>query len=212
MNDEMKAAMMYAYPEFFDDEGNFLRDEFEDHITERTQEVWDFHVKTYGAGGGMSVRPTRSETLQAWRERREKEQAEQAERQRKIREAAIQRATEMELKHQEEQAAIGQDFPQWLPSLGQQFNLHTYNQLAELMEYIKAVLAYAESELDGKLPIRQIYQEAAEGVLPTQPPLYVTRLFFEELLKTLADNEILVAGRGSRARVLTDGWMVKLSK
>lgn len=124
-------------------------------------------------------------------------------------ETAIRRRTEALLATREarhkETAAIRADFPAWLVNFAANYEVHSYDGVADFAGYVVAVLEYALDEFDGRMPIRKCAEAAAEGLIGPLPSLSCsTRYFFEKLSKLLGAHGLLTGERftGSRGRVI----------
>jgi len=125
----------------------------------------------------------------------------------------IQLENERKKAREQELAAIANDFPQWLVKFGDDFGIVTYKGLVNLSKYIEAILAYAQDNFNGTMPIKRSYQVLRNGRGLSSPPPSTGcqgRIFFEDLSKTLSKNGLLIDGRGQKGKIIAQDAFIKL--
>lgn len=179
----------------------------------RSPEFWE-HIalmtkRTLELDQAIKKGITPSITRQQWLDQIEDDQQAEAEAKAQI----IARLATENKRRQDEQEIIRADFPRWLIDFAYKYSLYSYRDIAALVDYITSILEYAQVEFSGCLPIRKAHEALELQVYnPAPNASCMTRLFFEQLSKVLATQDILTGGMytGSRGKEIAPDAIKRL--
>lgn len=152
------------------------------------------------------------EDIEVIEERWEREQAERRANQEAKQAAAILRWQESQQRVKADRAKKAEDFPAWLVSLGSEYGLTTYAEVAALRSYLRNILTYAQFNLNGQATVRGVYQAIDEGTIRGAPNYATTtKAFWVRAAQVLGGSGLLEGGRGRAPRKVAKDALEKLS-